>query len=94
MKILTKRLKLKEKFEEVLDSRRSLDKDGEIDYLVKTELGHQYWFSENLVLEYFRVEEFETNNWEDPEEDCDMKDEGESFDYLSESIEENSEIKL
>ena len=42
MKIPTNRLKLKEKVEEVLDSRRSLDKDGEIDYLVKTESGYQY----------------------------------------------------
>ena len=84
----------KEKVEEVFNSKKLLDKDGEIDYLVKTELCHQYWFLEDLVSEYLRDEKFETNNWEDPEEDGDIENEGEGSDYLSESSEENSEMEL
>jgi hypothetical protein len=94
LKIPTNRLKLKEHVEKVLDSRRSSEGNGETEYLVQTESGHQYWFSEELVPKDLLDSEFDTEWVEDPEDDGDMENEGIGSDYNPESSERNSDMEI
>ena len=94
LKIQTNRLKLKEQVEKILDSRRSSEENGETEYLVQTESGHQYWFSEELVPKDLLDSKFNTEWVEDPEDDENMENEGIGSDYSSESSKRNSDMEI
>ena len=94
LKIPTNRLKLKKQVEKILDSRRSSEENGETEYLVQTESGHQYWFSEELVLKDLLDSEFDTEWVEDPEDDGDMENERIGSYYSPESSERNSDMEI